>query len=115
MISRLEEAILEVMDHSEGTPIEIHKAIVGARLASTTIGTVYVAIDRLYSNDLVTRVKGPVRSERGGRAQYHYRPTAAGLAALNEVRELRSALDSFAPERPRRATPKKTSLLRSDP
>lgn len=57
-----------------------------------SVPTVYSALDRLESKGLVSSHLGQATKERGGRAKKLFRVEAAGVRALQEVRETLEAM-----------------------
>ena len=57
-----------------------------------SVPTVYSALDRLESKGLVSSHLGQSTPERGGRAKKLFRVEAAGLRALQEVRQTLEAM-----------------------
>jgi DNA-binding PadR family transcriptional regulator len=57
-----------------------------------TIGAVYAVLDRLERKGLVRSAWGDATPQRGGRRKRMFRVTAPGLAALREMRGIRTRL-----------------------
>ena len=73
-------AILRIGDDAYGLPIAKEIEEIGGRTA--LLGTIYLALDRLQENGLVTSFYGDPTPERGGRAKRHFEIEAAGHRAL---------------------------------
>ncbi len=83
-IGRSEQAILLVLQSFKGresTTADICAALSG-KVKLISLGTIYVAIDRVIKRKFVTRCRGEPLLERGGRAGFHCN---AGCAALIEA------------------------------
>ena len=89
-------AILRVGEGAYGVPIarEI-ESTAGRRVA---LGAVYIALDRLEGNGLVTSATGEPTAARGGRAKRIFRLTPRGLRAVKETQRAFIALWSGIPE-----------------
>jgi DNA-binding PadR family transcriptional regulator len=73
-------AILRLRDEAYGVPIAQElEAAAGRR---TTLGAVYLALDRLERAGLVAASFGEATPQRGGRAKKYFRVTAKGLRAV---------------------------------
>ena len=57
-----------------------------------SLGALYAALDRMARKGYVASRLGEPLRERGGRARRHYRATAAGRRALEELRLARAQL-----------------------
>jgi DNA-binding PadR family transcriptional regulator len=57
-----------------------------------SLGAVYATLDRLERKGLVRSTVGAATAERGGRRKRVFRATAAGSAALREMRKIRTRL-----------------------
>ena len=81
---------------------EAYGVTVQHRLAQETgsqvaIGAVYAVLDRLERKGLVRSEWGDATPQRGGRRKRMFRVTASGLAALREMRSIRSRLSEPVP------------------
>jgi PadR family transcriptional regulator PadR len=66
---------------------------VQARLErDVSAGAVYATLDRLHDKGLVSSRLAPGTAIRGGRARRYFKPTAAGVRALNEARSAIAAI-----------------------
>ena len=64
---------------------------------SISMGALHTTLSRLEQKDFLQSELGGATQERGGRRKRIYELTAAGKAALNEVKELRANLWSQVP------------------
>lgn len=89
-LGTFEELILLVvrgMEIAYGVPI--HKAVSESRGFSTSLGAVYVTLERLVAKGWLTAAESEPRAERGGRARRLYALTRAGHAALASADQAR--------------------------
>jgi DNA-binding PadR family transcriptional regulator len=77
-------------ESASGASIQRTLEIEVGRKAS--LGALYAALDRMARKGFVASWLGEPRSQRGGRARRYYRATAAGRAALEELRAARALL-----------------------
>src|SRR5258708_23805341 len=89
-------SILRVRDEAYGVPIAREIEETAGR--AVTLGAVYLALDRLQENGLVTARLGDATPERGGRAQKVFRCTATGLRAVRHTQRAFIALLNGIPE-----------------
>lgn len=71
----------------EGYSVTIRRDIEERTGRRVSRGALYVTLDRLRQKGLLDSWKGEPTAERGGRAKRHYRPTPAGLRAVQASRE----------------------------
>jgi PadR family transcriptional regulator, regulatory protein PadR len=92
MLGRFEEAILLALLSAKGelTTAEIYNAL-AEKLKRVSPGAVYTTLGRMQTKKFVTRRRGDVVHERGGKARYYYRITGSGRAALIEAQEISTA------------------------
>jgi len=64
---------------------------------TVSIGSVYVALDRLEQKGLVISWTGEPTSERGGRAKRFFQLDGAGREVLDELSEIRQKLKTRTP------------------
>jgi DNA-binding PadR family transcriptional regulator len=89
-------AILRVRDEAYGVPIAREIEETAGR--AVTLGAVYLALDRLQENGLVTARLGDATPERGGRAKKFFRVTPTGLRAVRNTQRAFAALWKGIPE-----------------
>ena len=90
VLSRIEEILLlavwELGVGAYGVPIRRRvEELLGRRLS---VGSVYVPLDRLVQDGLMTAEVGEPTPVRGGRRRRYYRVTPTGVAALRATRRL---------------------------
>src|SRR5687768_17018597 len=83
-------ALVRLEDEAYGVPIA--EAIEQHSGSDVSIGSVYLALERLEKKGFVTSRLGEPTAERGGRAKTYFRITAKGL---REVRQARRTLISL--------------------
>jgi PadR family transcriptional regulator PadR len=89
-------AILRVRDEAYGVPIAREIERTAGR--TVTFASVYLALDRLEENGLVTSELGPPTPARGGRAKKFFRVTPSGLRAIRQTQRAFIALWKGIPE-----------------
>ena len=89
-------AILRRRNEAYGVPIARELEETGGR--HTTLGAVYLALDRLEGRGLVASQLGEATAERGGRAKKYFRLTAQGLRAVRATQRAFVALWTGIPE-----------------
>jgi PadR family transcriptional regulator PadR len=89
-------AVLRVRDDAYGVPVAREIEQTGRR--SVTLAAVYLALDRLSDNGLVTWRLGDPTPERGGRAKKLFSVTPSGLRAIRRTQRAFIALWSGIPE-----------------
>ncbi|HYX80822.1 MAG TPA: helix-turn-helix transcriptional regulator [Gemmatimonadales bacterium] len=89
-------AILRLREHAYGVPIA--REIEGIAGRAVTLAAVYLALDRLQRNRLVTSHLGDPTPARGGRAKKFFRVTPAGLCAVRQTQRAFVALWRNIPE-----------------
>jgi PadR family transcriptional regulator PadR len=89
-------AVLRVRDQAYGVPIAREIEETGGR--AVTLAAVYLALDRLCLNGLVTWRLGAPTPERGGRAKKLFTVTPAGLRAIRRTQRAFMALWAGIPE-----------------
>ena len=99
LLTRTEEMLLltvcKLQDDAAG--MKIRKALETVTGKRYSIGGIYVPLDRLVRKGLLAAYEQGPTPERGGRRRRMYEITAAGLAALREVRQVEEALWSGLP------------------
>jgi PadR family transcriptional regulator PadR len=89
-------AVLRVRDDAYGVPIAREIEQTAGR--TVTLAAVYLALDRLRHNGLVTWRLGDPTPERGGRAKKFFSITPSGLRAIRRTQRAFMALWSGIPE-----------------
>jgi DNA-binding PadR family transcriptional regulator len=89
-------AVLRIGDGAYGVPIA--REIEGTAGRQVAVSAVYIALDRLERNGLVTSSTGDPTAIRGGRAKRFFRVTPRGLRAVKETQRALIALWSGIPE-----------------
>ncbi|SRR6266542_523519 len=89
-------AILRLRDDAYGVPISRELEDTAGRI--TTLGAVYLALDRLEQQGLVASTLGESTAQRGGRAKKYFRVTAKGLRAARATQRAFVALWTGIPE-----------------
>jgi PadR family transcriptional regulator PadR len=90
-------AIWKLKDNAYG--ITIHENVNVATGRKTSIGSLYVSLDKLVQKGYVTKLRGKPVPERGGRHKIFYTLTDRGRNALQAARELNKILWDAVPER----------------
>lgn len=71
--------------------VAVHADLEARSRQRTSIGAVYVTLDRLQRKGLLESTLGESRAERGGRARRHYRLSKRGQSAVRlECRTMQS-------------------------
>lgn len=89
-------AILRVGDDAYGVPIAKEIEDTGGR--TVVLAAIYVALDRLEQNDLLTSSMGEPTPERGGRAKRFFKITSKGLRAVKDTQKSLTALWTGIPQ-----------------
>ena len=89
-------AILRVGEGAYGVPIA--REIESTAGRHVALGAVYMALDRLERNGLVSSSTGEPTAARGGRAKRLFRVTPRGLRAVKDTQRALVALWSGIPE-----------------
>jgi PadR family transcriptional regulator, regulatory protein PadR len=89
-------AVLRVREDAYGVPIAREIEQTGGR--SVTLAAVYLTLDRLRQNGLVTCRLGDPTPERGGRAKKFFSITPNGLRAIQRAQRAFVALWKGIPE-----------------
>jgi len=89
-------ALLRVRERAYGVPIAREIEETAGR--PVTLAAVYLALDRLQENRLVSSELGDPTPERGGRAKKFFRATPAGLRAVRNTQRAFVALWQGIPE-----------------
>jgi len=89
-------AVLRVGDNAYGVPIAKEIDDTGGR--KVLLAALYVALDRLEQNGLVTSTYGDPTPERGGKAKRYFKVTAKGLKAVKDTQRAFTALWSGVPQ-----------------
>jgi DNA-binding PadR family transcriptional regulator len=77
-------AVLRVREEAYGVPIARELEAAGRRV---TLGAVYLALDRLEGQGLLTSVLGDATAQRGGRAKRYFCVTATGLRVIRTTQQ----------------------------
>ena len=91
-------AILRLRDEAYGVPISRELEETAGRM--TTLGAVYLALDRLERQGLVASTLGEATAQRGGRAKKYFRVSGKGLRAVRATQRALVALWTGIPELP---------------
>jgi PadR family transcriptional regulator PadR len=89
-------AVLRLRNNAYG--VTISRELIETAGRPTTVGAVYLALDRLEQHGLVASELGESTAERGGRAKKYFRVTAKGLNAVRATRRAFVALWTGIPE-----------------
>lgn len=89
-------AIMRVGENAYGVPIANEIETTGGR--KVLMAALYVALDRLEENGLLTSAYGDPTPERGGRAKRFFKVTSKGIKAVKETQRAFTALWSGIPE-----------------
>jgi DNA-binding PadR family transcriptional regulator len=89
-------AVLRVRDDAYGVPIAREIEVTAGR--AVTLAAVYLALDRLRQQGLVSCRLGDPTPERGGRAKKFFSITPAGLRAIRHTQRAFIALWKGIPE-----------------
>jgi DNA-binding PadR family transcriptional regulator len=89
-------AVLRLRDEAYGVPIA--RELEDAAGRQTTLGAVYLALDRLERAGLVAGSLGEATAQRGGRAKKYFRVTAKGLRAVKAAQRALVTLWKGIPE-----------------
>ena len=89
-------AILRLRNDAYGVPVARELEATAQR--RTTLGAVYLALDRLERHGLVVSELGEATARRGGRAKKYFRVTAKGLRAVRVTQRAFVALWTGIPE-----------------
>src|ERR1051326_79512 len=89
-------AILRVGESAYGVPVAKEIEDTGGR--KVLMAALYVALDRLEQNGLVTSTYGDPTPERGGRAKRFFKVTAKGIKAVKDSQRAFTALWSGIPQ-----------------
>lgn len=94
LLSRSEELLLlavwRLQDEAYGAAIRNHLTDITDE--DWSIGSVYGTLDRLARQGFVRTHMGAPTPERGGRSKRYFELTAAGVAALNRVRDVQETM-----------------------
>jgi DNA-binding PadR family transcriptional regulator len=89
-------SVLRIGDDAYGVPIAKEIEETGGR--TVVLAAIYVALDRLEQNGLVTSTMGDPTPERGGRAKRFFKVTTKGLKAVKDTQKSLTALWSGIPQ-----------------
>jgi len=89
-------AVLRLRDEAYG--VTIARQIEDAAKRPTTLGAVYLALDRLERLGLVVSSLGEATAQRGGRAKKYFRVTAKGLRSVRATQRAFVTLWQGIPE-----------------
>jgi PadR family transcriptional regulator PadR len=78
-------ALMRLGDEAYGVPIA--DAIEESSGRNVALGSVYITLERLERNGLVSSRLGEPTAERGGRAKTYFRITAKGLRDVRRARQ----------------------------
>lgn len=82
-------AILAVDENAYGVPIRARIEEAGRK---TSVGALYVTLDRLQDKGFVESWEGEATPQRGGRAKKYFRVTGTGRDAINQTEATRANL-----------------------
>lgn len=82
-------AIAGLSDNAYGVPIRARLEDAGRK---TSVGALYVTLDRLETKGLIESWEGEATPQRGGRAKKYFRVTGAGHDALRQTEATRMKL-----------------------
>jgi len=82
--------IIRLGDEAYGVPLSRELELLRGRRVS--VGSVYAALDRLETKELIASSLGEATPERGGRAKRYFRITEQGLHSVRETRTILSKL-----------------------
>ena len=82
-------AIAGLSDNAYGVPIRARLEDAGRK---TSVGALYVTLDRLQTKGLIESWEGQATPQRGGRAKKYFRVTSAGHDALQQTEATRMKL-----------------------
>lgn len=83
---------------NDGYGVTIARELEDTAGRQTTLAAVYLALDRLERQGLVTSELGEATPERGGRAKKYFRATTRGLQAVRATQRAFIALWSGIPQ-----------------
>lgn len=83
---------------NDGYGVTIARELEHTAGRSTTLAAIYLALDRLERQGLVTSELGDATAQRGGRAKKYFRVTTKGLQAVRATRRSFIALWSGIPQ-----------------
>jgi len=88
-----EFALLAVHALEDGTyGVPIQQFMEKATGRTVTMGAVYAALARLEQKGFVRSLLGDATPVRGGKRKRQYKPTPAGIAALQELKRVRERI-----------------------
>ncbi|MGA2538970.1 MAG: PadR family transcriptional regulator [Terracidiphilus sp.] len=79
-------AVIHLGDGAYGVPIS--RELERHRGRDVSVGSVYAALERLESKNLVASTLGDPTPERGGKAKRYFRVTKEGLRQVHETRRV---------------------------
>ncbi|MEO1254901.1 MAG: helix-turn-helix transcriptional regulator [Bacteroidota bacterium] len=99
-IGEFEELVLltVLILQEEAYILKIKEELVNQANRKSAMGALHITLSRLEKKDLLTSSLGGATTERGGRRKRIYELTAAGKAALNEVKETRNNMWNNVPK-----------------
>lgn len=99
-IGEFEELLLLVVLilQEEAYILKIKEELVNQANRTSAMGAIHITLSRLENKDLLKSSLGGATAERGGRKKRIYELTAAGKAALTEVKETRNNMWSNVPD-----------------
>jgi PadR family transcriptional regulator, regulatory protein PadR len=83
-------AVIRLGDEAYGVPIS--RELEAFRGRDVSVGSVYAALERLETKELISSSLGDPTPERGGKAKRYFRVTTAGLRQVRETRRVLSKL-----------------------
>lgn len=89
-------AIWRLGENAYGVPIR--EEVVRLTKKNIVYGTLYNSLDKLVKKGFVVTSRGEPTPERGGRSKIFYTLTKAGMAALQQAKELQSNLWDGVPD-----------------
>lgn len=89
-------AVIHLGDDAYGVPIS--RELEKQRGRNVSVGSVYAALERLETKDLVESSLGEPTAERGGKAKRYFRITKEGLGQVRETRRVLTKMWRALPE-----------------
>ncbi len=84
--------------HEEAYGISIKKELEERLQRSVSIGALQTALKRLEDKGLITSTLGEPTKKRGGKRKRFYQISPAGMAVLEDIRDIRNKLWSSIPQ-----------------
>ncbi|NIM89770.1 MAG: PadR family transcriptional regulator [Candidatus Aminicenantes bacterium] len=89
-------AIWRLEDNAYG--VTIRKQVAEMTNKTYAYGTIYSALEQLFTKGYVIKIVGPSTPERGGRSKVFYRLTPDGKKAMKAARQLQTSIWEGVPE-----------------